>query len=306
MGNVTITITGNLTETAPAVLFASGTSTGAYTSSYTNVSIAPSGGPWTVSGVGTAFNSKGLITLDGADNVTIDGGANRNLIFNNGGTTIPAVIWLKSGSGAGLGCINDTIRNCQISSGALNTESYGIIVSGYSATTPVPDSKVAAYDCDNIMIKNNKIFNCFYGVSASGNSVSVSDNFRVEDNYIGSDNLSASIGKYGIYINNIDLATLLNIKFLMLFAPLMLMAFTYTTLNLLKFKTIQLMPLILQLRQQARLLVHLAYIFTTAGVLVHLKHILKIIRFLQLNILALSPSTLTLTEFIRLNRHILK
>ena len=203
-GAISIVVTASTIEYAPAVLVASGTQTGTYTANYSSISIIPSGGPWTISGTGANFNSKGLVILDGADNVKIDGGANRNLIFINNGTTKPAAIWLKSGNVALQGCTNDTIRNCQFSTGLLSAESYGIIASGYNVTTPVPTYTLAAYDCDNVLIENNKVYNCQYGITAAGNSVALSDNFIIRKNEIGADNLYASINKYGVYISNMD------------------------------------------------------------------------------------------------------
>ena len=204
-GIINITITGNTSESASAILKASGTGS----ASYSSLSIQPSGGPWTISG---AFNSTGLIVLDGANNVKIDGGLSRNLIFSNNGTVIPASIWLKSSGAAGLGCSNDTIINCQISSGLLNAESYGVILSGYNTSTPVPTYSLAAYNSNNVLIKNNKIFNCYYGISATGNNAALSDNFKIESNEIGNSDVATSIGKYGIYIDNMDSICILKNK----------------------------------------------------------------------------------------------
>ena len=65
-GIITIDIVGNTTETASAVLNASGSGS----ASYSGITISPSGGAArTISG--TVFNP--LIDLNGADNVTIDG-----------------------------------------------------------------------------------------------------------------------------------------------------------------------------------------------------------------------------------------
>ena len=146
-----------------------------------------------------------MVTLDGADNVTIDGGVNKNLIFINGGTTKPAAIWLKSDNVALKGCDNISILNCQVSTGAsITSESYGIILSGYASATPVPTYTLAAYDCDNVLIENNKVTKCQYGISATGISASLCDNLIIRKNEIGSDVATTSIGKYGIYISNMD------------------------------------------------------------------------------------------------------
>ena len=88
IGDINITITGNIVETASATLNASGVGL----ANYNSVNIAPSGGPWTIQG----DISTSLISLDYADNVTIDGGITKNLILKNNSTLTPsAVIWIK-------------------------------------------------------------------------------------------------------------------------------------------------------------------------------------------------------------------
>ena len=69
-GTITIDITGNTTEVAAGATLAAGT--------WTSVTIAPTGGPWTISGAATAGSP--LILFNGSDNVTINGG--NNLIFS--------------------------------------------------------------------------------------------------------------------------------------------------------------------------------------------------------------------------------
>src|SRR5690606_40776496 len=69
-GDVTIDITGNTTEPAvPTALTGSGTSSALYTS----VLIKPNGGNFTVNSDATPTANRGIIELNGADNVTIDG-----------------------------------------------------------------------------------------------------------------------------------------------------------------------------------------------------------------------------------------
>jgi hypothetical protein len=69
--NITVTITGNTTEAVGGASLGAGT--------WTSLTIAPSGGSWTVSGAVTAGTP--LITFNGADNVTVNGGG--NLTFSN-------------------------------------------------------------------------------------------------------------------------------------------------------------------------------------------------------------------------------
>ena len=82
-GVVNVAIVSNTTETAPAVLNASG----AGSASYTALTIRPTADGVTVAG--PTVTGRGLIELNGADNVTIDGdnagtaGTNRNLTIQN-------------------------------------------------------------------------------------------------------------------------------------------------------------------------------------------------------------------------------
>src|SRR3954469_4296888 len=82
-GDITVDIQANTAEPAAAVL----NSTGAGSASYTSVLVRP-----TADGVavrGPTVTGRGLIELNGADNVTIDGdnpnagGTNRNLTIQN-------------------------------------------------------------------------------------------------------------------------------------------------------------------------------------------------------------------------------
>ena len=89
-GNIELQITSSITETQLATLNASGSGF----ASYNNVVIYPIGAAYTISNVS---NTGGLIALNGADNVVIDGRVNRvgtsadlTLSFNNAnpGSTI--------------------------------------------------------------------------------------------------------------------------------------------------------------------------------------------------------------------------
>ncbi|HCA58752.1 MAG TPA: hypothetical protein DEP46_12300, partial [Blastocatellia bacterium] len=82
-GAVTVTISSNTTEPGSAVL----NSSGAGAASYTSVTIQPGSDNVTVAG--PSLQGRGLIELNGADNVIIDGdnpntaGTNRNLTLQN-------------------------------------------------------------------------------------------------------------------------------------------------------------------------------------------------------------------------------
>ena len=123
-GVINITITGNTTETASAKLN-SGT--------YTSLTITPVGGPWTISG---NIANAGVITLNGADNVTIDGTVLQNLNIKNTNTaTTSAAIWLNSTTSS-TNCLRDVIKNCVIQAGIKGNSSiltFGIIACGGSS-----------------------------------------------------------------------------------------------------------------------------------------------------------------------------
>ena len=82
-GDIVINVSANTAETAPCIL----NSSGAGSASYTSVLIQPSNDGVTISGA--TVTGRGLIELNGADNVTINGdnpntgGTNRNLTITN-------------------------------------------------------------------------------------------------------------------------------------------------------------------------------------------------------------------------------
>jgi len=196
-GVVTMAITADTTETATAVLNASGSGAAVYTS----VTVSPSGGAArTISGAITAGSP--LIDLNGADNVTIDGlntggnsltianttasttsgtatirfigGATSNVITNaniqgsssssvatNGGT-----IFFSTDAVTANGNDNNTISNNNIGPAGVSLPSKAILCNGSTTTTALGNS-------GNI-VNNNNIFDYFAaavtssGVAANG------------------------------------------------------------------------------------------------------------------------------------------
>ena len=127
--------------------------------------------------------SNALIRLNGADFVTIDGSnsgdTDRSLTITNTATTAPTAISLISFT-TGLGAINNTIRNCNISTGVQTTTGYGIAVGG-----TLPGSTGA--DNDNTTIQNNNITFCAVGIYAIGTAAVTSggdDNLNITGNTI--------------------------------------------------------------------------------------------------------------------------
>lgn len=192
---ITILLTGDTTETASAVLNASGSGS----TSYTSITISPSGGVTrTISGAIVAGSP--LIDLNGADNVTFDGlniggnalvisnttvsntsgtstirfigGATTNVITNcsvlgsasmsvttNGGT-----IFFSTDSLTTNGNDNNTISNCNIGSVGTNLPTKAIYSNGTTTTTAIGNS-------GNI-VTNNNIFD-FFGPAVTSSGISL-------------------------------------------------------------------------------------------------------------------------------------
>lgn len=182
-GAVVISITGDTTETAPAVLNASGSGA----ASYTSINITPSGAR-TVAGAIVAGSP--LIDLNGADNVTIDGlntagnaltisnttisttsgtstirfigGATGNVITNSTilGSSSGIVtantgnIFFSTDANTPNGNDNNTISNNTIGPAGANLPSKGILCNGTQTT-------IASHNSGNTVTNNNfaDIFN---------------------------------------------------------------------------------------------------------------------------------------------------
>jgi hypothetical protein len=145
------------------------------------VKIYPTGAARIVSG---SLASNALIKLNGADRVNIDGsvggiGTDRSLTITNTATTAPTVISLIS-LGTGLGATNNTVKNCNISTGVQSTTGYGIAVGGSTPGTTGADN-------DNTTIQNNNITNCAVGIYAIGTAAVIAggdDNLNITGNII--------------------------------------------------------------------------------------------------------------------------
>ncbi|HEX5653880.1 MAG TPA: hypothetical protein VFX58_12450, partial [Chitinophagaceae bacterium] len=187
--NITITLSGNTTESATATL-----NTGAWATLAITATT-----PVTISGsvVGA------IIKFNGADNVTMDGrigGVGRNITVSNTSTaTGTAAIWLASVV-AGNGASNNIIRNLEISCGvdvtASTNTSFGIIMSG--TTISVSSNGT---DNDNNQFLENRIIKCRYGITTRGTTTNLNLGIVVTDNIIGPSAFgSDAIGKVGIFM----------------------------------------------------------------------------------------------------------
>jgi uncharacterized repeat protein (TIGR01451 family) len=192
-GTITIGISGNTTEAAPAVLNASG-SGGA---SYATIGISPTGGAArTISGAIAAGSP--LIDMNGADNVTFDGlntggnsltianttasatsgtatfrfigGATNNTITNSNVqgsnsasvATNGAIIFFSTDAVTANGNDNNTISNNNIGPAGANLPTKAILGNGSTTTTAIGNS--------GIVINNNNIFD-FFGAAVTSAGV---------------------------------------------------------------------------------------------------------------------------------------
>ncbi len=141
---ITISITGNTSESATSTLNASG----AGSASYTSITISPSGGAArTISGAAAA--GRPLIDLNGADNVTIDGlnsGGNSLTITN---TTVALTMGTSTIRFINDAC-NNTITNCSIRGAAtMHAQTAGgtVFFSTSATGTTGNDNNTVSY-CD--------------------------------------------------------------------------------------------------------------------------------------------------------------
>lgn len=197
-GSINIEITGNSTETAAGATLAAG--------AWTSITIAPTGGPWTISGAITAANP--LINFNGSDNVTINGGGNlifsnttvsatsgtstlkligdaTNNVFNNvtflTAATMPSgtnggAVWISTGTATGND--NNTFESCKFTSSTSNS---GVLFYANGSTTNT------AIENSNVTVNNCEFYNYFL---ASGTQSAI---------YIATGNTSFSITNNKIY-----------------------------------------------------------------------------------------------------------
>jgi hypothetical protein len=222
-GSIIIDISANTTETGTMVLNGSG----AGSASYTSVLIRPSNDGVTVSGA--SATGRGLIELNGADNVTIDGdnpnttGTNRNLTITNTAsstTTSTSVVRLAVATSVITSADNNTIKNLIINGSATgrnasaNTStagsenaSFGIFAGGGASTvsaTTAPSTVTTGTTVGsgatmaNLIIQNNSITACGRGISVLGSATSVINSLTVSNNTIGAVTSGSSTTVYSM------------------------------------------------------------------------------------------------------------
>ena len=193
-GSVTINITSDLTAETGAVALNQSNEEGAGAGTYT-VTIKPSGAARNISGTSTTA----LITLNGADRVTIDGalsgGTDRSLTITNTSTSTAnvGVILISSSTS---GAQSDTVKNVNVvgNAAATITTLSGIHVGGATvgslATTPNT----------NITIDNNSIQSTIFGITSLGVSAAAKDTGTVVTGNTMTGTGNNRIGRIGMYI----------------------------------------------------------------------------------------------------------
>lgn len=210
-GAIILNITANTSEPATITpLVSSGTGN----ASYTSVLIRPQGGSFTVTTVAARAAGKGLIELNGADYVTIDGDpnntGNRQLTFEMPtSTTANTVIRISSKETNGNdGATFNTIKNCNIIGGrtaVTNTTANHAITFNHSTSTSL--TTTGGYASNNNIIENNHIQRAYVGIYLKGNSSALSLNNVIRKNIIGSTLGAFAIGQRGIYLQYASNAT---------------------------------------------------------------------------------------------------
>jgi len=190
IGNTIVNIVTDLSETATHAL---------------NQWIEEGDGPFTLTirpadasnkNIYGSTNQKGLIRLNGADRVTIDGrydGGGHYLSFTNDVNDNHTTIQLIS-LGPNQGATNNTIRNCKISTRKSLISTVCAVSIGW---------KIFEKDNnDNNTIRNNIITNAATGIFVSGGGAT--NNINIIGNLIGSNESDYSIGRIGIEARGIS------------------------------------------------------------------------------------------------------
>jgi hypothetical protein len=228
-GAITIDIVSSTTEgTTPATL----NSSGAGSASYTSVLIRPSTDGVSISG--NPASGFGVVQLNGADNVTIDGdnpntgGTNRNLTITNTAvstTTYSSVIRIAL-STLITTADNDTFKNLNLvgsatgrnvssatsTTGSENT-AYVILAGGGASTvsattapsaiTSISTTIASPITAANLTVLNNSVIDASRGIATQGASTTVFSGLSITNNTIGNATAGAVDGIYalGILIN---------------------------------------------------------------------------------------------------------
>lgn len=204
-GAITITVTANTTE--PTFLAANQLlASGVGSSSYTSILIKPQGNVM-VNSAAAPTASRGMLEFIGADNITIDGDdpltpGVRNLTFQMAtSSSVTAVLRFSSSATASNGCLNTVVKNCNIIGSrhttTTTTNTFGIF-SGLASATATVTTISGAADNDNMLLENNNIQRCYYGIYTYGLSSYEHDNLIIRNNVIGTNVMTNMVGLRGI------------------------------------------------------------------------------------------------------------
>ncbi len=206
-GAINIAISSNTSEGAtPAVLNSS-----VAPANYSSININPTNDAVTISG-GVTPASRGVIELNGADNVTINGdnpntaGTNRNLTITLTGTNASVLLWMKTVS-ATNGCTGNTFRNCNFQGQTTTNVTTAGILAGSSIF-----GAAAAVANSNITIANNTFTRVQNGIFHFGFATSTYDaNWSITGNTFGSTAVAGDKLIFrGMILQNISGSTISN------------------------------------------------------------------------------------------------
>ncbi len=191
-GNLIINITSDLTAETGANALNQWVESGA--GGYTML-VRPSAAPRVISGASTG--ATGLIKLNGADRVTIDGstsgGTDQSLTISNANAS-GVVMWIASASVTD-GANNNTVKNCVISGGA--TGSISGVLSGSGATL----GSAADAPNSNNTIQNNAISTVQNALFLSG-ATGLDQNWVIVGNTFGSTVTANKLSFRGMFLGN--------------------------------------------------------------------------------------------------------
>ncbi|QQS72346.1 MAG: T9SS type A sorting domain-containing protein [Flavobacteriales bacterium] len=153
-------------------------------------------------GVSPAFsgnNINGILRLNGADYVTIDGsnavaGTTRDLTITNTNTGASATVWLNSVN-AGNGATNNTVKNCTIFGYSATTSLAALISSGATMGNAAETANTGN------TYQNNAFSRAQYGIGVVG-PATMETGTVITGNTIGSTIAADKIGYRGMFISN--------------------------------------------------------------------------------------------------------
>jgi trimeric autotransporter adhesin len=196
--NVTVNLTSDLTGETGTVALNELAQDGA--GGFT-VTIKPSGAARSITGASAA--NVGLIRLNGADRITIDGslngGTDRSLSITNTGTNVSAVIQFNNSGASNAGATDNTIKNTVLATtidySASTTVTFGISNGGAAVGT-------VGVDNDNNSFINNQISRVSVGIYSAGETdANPNQNTAINNNLIGPAAFGPDqIGRVGIVL----------------------------------------------------------------------------------------------------------